>query len=259
MQPTHSGYSEVNGLRMYYEIYSEGFPLVLIHGGGSTIQSSFERIIPLLASSNQIIAVELQAHGRTDDRESELSFQQDADDVFRLLENLKISKANILGFSNGATTALQLAIRHPECIEKMILCSPLAKRNGVPSWFWGFMENASLDNMPQQLKDCYLKLVNSEQGLKNMHDKDAGRMVNFEDIDDELLESIEIPTLIVIGDQDIIKPEHALELHNKIKNSRVAIIPATHGEYLGEVTKIGTDYSDRYLITDMIEKFLKYS
>ena len=92
-----------------------------------------------------------------------------------------------------------------------------------------------------------------------MHDKHARRMVNFEDIDDELLKSIEIPTLIVIGDQDIIKPEHALELHDKIKNSRLAIIPSTHGEYLGEVTTIGSTYSDRFLITDMIEKFLKYS
>ena len=87
-----SGYSEVNGIRMYYEICGEGKPLVLIHGGGSTIQTTFGRIIPLLAKNRQIIAVELQAHGHTNDRNRDLTFVQDADDVAKLLENLKISK-----------------------------------------------------------------------------------------------------------------------------------------------------------------------
>lgn len=88
------GYSEVNELTMYYEIYGEGKPLVLIHGGGSTIQTSFGRIIPQLAKHRQIIGVELQAHGHTNDRNTDLTFEQDADDVATLLGNLKISKAD---------------------------------------------------------------------------------------------------------------------------------------------------------------------
>ena len=75
-----SGYSEVNGLNMYYEIYGEGKPIVLIHGGGSTIQSSFEKLIPLLSKNRKVIAVESQDHGRTNDRNADLSFEQDADD-----------------------------------------------------------------------------------------------------------------------------------------------------------------------------------
>src|SRR5690606_27107021 len=110
----HSGYSEVNGLKMYYEIYGKGKPLVLVHGGGSTIQTSFEKVIPLFAKNRQVIAVELQAHGRTNDRNTDLSFEQDADDIATLLKNLIISKADFFGFSNGGTTVLQLAIRHPE-------------------------------------------------------------------------------------------------------------------------------------------------
>src|ERR1700733_14941843 len=94
------GYSEVNGLKMYYEIHGEGKPLVLIHGGGSTIQTSFGNIIPLLAKHRQIVAVELQAHGRTNDRDTDLTFKQDADDVAAVLNDLKIPKADILGFSN---------------------------------------------------------------------------------------------------------------------------------------------------------------
>src|SRR5271170_2955287 len=93
-----SGYSEVNGLTMYYEIYGQGKPLVLIHGGGSTIQTTFGRIIPLLAMHRQLIGVELQAHGHTNDRNADLTFEQDADDVATLLANLKIAKADFLGF-----------------------------------------------------------------------------------------------------------------------------------------------------------------
>jgi pimeloyl-ACP methyl ester carboxylesterase len=87
-------------------------PLVLIHGGGSTIDVTFGNILPYLAANNKIIAVELQAHGRTSDRNAPESFEQDADDVAALLKHLNITKANIMGFSNGGTTTLQIAIRH---------------------------------------------------------------------------------------------------------------------------------------------------
>ena len=111
--PFDSGYSDMHGLHMYYEIYGKGNPLVLIHGGGSTIQTSFGRIIPALSANRKIIAVELQAHGRTRDIDRPESFQQDADDVAALLDALKIDKADFLGFSNGGNTTMQIAIRHP--------------------------------------------------------------------------------------------------------------------------------------------------
>ncbi len=251
-----NGYSEVNGLKMYYEIYGEGKPLILIHGGGSTIQSSFERIIPLLAKNRMLIAMELQAHGRTNDRNQDSSFEQDADDVAKLLENLNIEKADFLGFSNGATTTIQLAIRHPQLINKMILASPLAKRNGVPNGFWDFMSIATLDHMPQQLKDDYIKVASNPNGLQTMHDRDAKRMVNFKDIPNEQLVAIDIPSLIIIGDKDVISPEHALELHRQLANSELAIIPGGHGEYIGEVTTVGNNFKESYLVVPMMEKFL---
>ncbi|PKQ45530.1 alpha/beta fold hydrolase [Confluentibacter flavum] len=251
-----SGYSEVNGLKMYYETYGQGKPLVLIHGGGSTIQSSFEKIIPLLAKNRKVIAMDLQSHGRTNDRNTETSFEQDADDVATLLKNLKIESADFFGFSNGGTTTLQIAIRHPEIVGKIILGSALAKRNGVPEQFWGFMEQARLENMPQQLKEAYLKVSRDPNGLQIMHDRDAKRMVNFKDIPDEQIKSIKVPTLIIIGDKDVITPEHAIEMHRQIANSELAIIPGGHGEYIGEVTTLKTDFKDRDLVVPMIEKFL---
>lgn len=255
-QKITKGYSDVNGIKMYYEVYGEGEPIVLIHGGGSTIQTSFEKLIPLLAGNRKIIAVELQAHGRTSDRNTDLSFEQDADDVAILLKNLNIEKSDFLGFSNGGTTALQIAIRHPEIVNKMILGSALAKRSGVPYWFWGFMSQASLDNMPEQLKTGYKKVAADANGLQTMHDKDAKRMVNFKDIPDEQIKTIKAPTLIIIGDKDVITPEHALELHRQIINSELAIIPGGHGEYIGEITTITPDFKKSDLVVPMIEKFL---
>ncbi len=251
-----SGYSEVNGLKMYYEIYGQGKPLVLIHGGGSTIQTNFKLIIPLLGKNRKIIAVELQAHGRTNDRKADLSFEQDADDIAALLKNMNIDKADFFGFSNGGTTTLQIAIRHPEMVDKIILGSTLAKRNGVPAWFWGFMAQAKLENMPEQLKEGYIKVAADSNGLQVMHDRDVKRMLNFKDIPDHLIKSIKAPALIIIGDQDIITPEHAIELHRQISKSELAIIPGGHGEYIGEITTITPEFKESELVVPIIEKFL---
>ncbi|AFD08590.1 alpha/beta fold hydrolase [Solitalea canadensis] len=251
------GYSDVNGIKMYYEIYGKGSPLVLIHGGGSTIQTTFGRVIPQLARDRQVIAVELQAHGRTSDRSADLTFEQDADDVAALLKNIGIDKADFFGFSNGGTTTMQIAIRHPEIVNKIILGSTLAKRNGVPEQFWGFMKQARLENMPQQLKEAYKQVAPDSNGLQVMHDKDAKRVINFKDITDEKISSIKAPTLIIIGDKDVITPEHALEMHQLIANSQLAIIPGAHGEYIGEITTIKGNYKETDFVIPMIEKFLQ--
>lgn len=252
-----NGYSDVNGMKMYYEIYGEGKPLVLIHGGGSTIQSTFEQIIPLLANNRKLIAVEMQAHGRTSDRNAELTFEQDADDIAVLLKNLKIDKADILGFSNGGTTTLQVAIRHPQIVDKIILASALAKRNGMPAGFWDFMKNATLDNMPEQLKTAYKKVAADSNGLQIMHDRDAKRMVTFKDIPDEMIRAVKAPTLIVAGDKDVVLPEHALALQQLISNAKLAILPGVHGEYLGEITTLTPDFkATQLVVVPIIEKFL---
>lgn len=253
---SQSGYSEVNGIKMYYEIHGQGKPLVLIHGGGSTIETTFGRVIPMLARKYTVIAMELQAHGRTGDRPAPESFEQDADDVVTLLKNLHIFKADFFGFSNGGTTAVEIAIRHPEAVDKIVLGSALCKRNGVPEQFWGFMKQATLANMPQPLKDAYLKVSPDPRGLQVMHDKDAQRMVDFKDIPDEQIESIKAPTLIIIGDKDVIKPEHAIEMHRQIAQSSLAIIPGVHGEYIEEITTVSSHSKEADFVVPMIESFL---
>ncbi|RZM22536.1 MAG: alpha/beta hydrolase [Pedobacter sp.] len=251
-----NGYSEVNGINMYYEIYGHGKPLVLIHGGGSTIQSNFGQVIQILAKNRKVIAVELQAHGRTSDRGIDSSFEQDADDVADLLKNLKVDKADFFGFSNGGTTTIQIALRHPDLVDKMVLGSALCKRNGVPVQFWDFMKQANLANMPKQLKDAYLTVNPSTQGLQIMHDRDAKRMVDFKDIPDKLIKSIKAQALIIIGDKDVITPEHAIEMQRLIAGSELAIIPGQHGEYIGEVTTLKSGSKEWEFVIPMINRFL---
>jgi pimeloyl-ACP methyl ester carboxylesterase len=250
------GTSEVNGLSMYYEIHGFGHPIVMIHGGGSTIGTTFGRIIPILALTRKVIAVELQAHGRTSDRNADSTFEQDADDVAQLLSNLGIAKADVFGFSNGGTTAIQFAIRHPHLVNKIILGSALISRDGVPAQFWEFMKNASLENMPVQLQEAYKQVAPDPSLLKIMHDRDAKRMVNFRDLPEDDIRSIKVPTLIINGDNDVIAPEHAIKLHRLLPNSQLAIIPGLHGEYIGEITTLHTASKQWEFVLPMIERFL---
>ena len=252
-----SGYSDVNGIKMYYEVYGEGKPIVLIHGGGSTIQTSFARIIPQFAKHRQAIAVELQAHGRTNDRNINLTFAQDADDVAKLLQNLEINKADILGFSNGGHTTMEIAIRHPDLVNKIILCSTFYKRSAVNKKFWeGFEGRVQFSNMPQAYKDEFLKINNDPGALLNMFNKDVQRMSVFQGWNDEQLRSIKAPTLVVNGNKDVGSPEHAVEMYRTIPNCQLAIFPGGHGTYLGEVSAGIENSKLPELAVTMFEKFL---
>ncbi len=228
-------YAAVNGLKLYYEIHGSGRPLVLLHGGGSTIESTFGRILPELAKTHQVIAVELQAHGHTPDIDRPLSFEQDADDVAALLNQLHIENADVFGFSNGGMTSLQIAIRHPQLVNKLVLASTPYKRDGMQAGFWEGLQNASLENMPPCLKDAYLKANPDPKGLQAMFDRDRTRMLAFKDFSDADVHAIQAPTLVIDGDADVVRVEHALALSHTLPHARLAILPGGHGEYLGEI------------------------
>ncbi len=229
-------YAKVNGINMYYEIHGEGKPLVLIHGGGSTLHTTFGRIIPLLAKTHKVIGVELQAHGHTSDRKAPETFEQDADDVAELLKQLNITGADVFGFSNGGNTAMKLAMRHPERVGRLIVASSFYKREGMQHGFWDFMKGADISHMPQVYKDEYLKInPDNTKGLQAMHDKDLKRMQTFTDWKDADLQDIKAPAFIIVGDRDVMSVEHAVVMHRLMKDSRMAVLPATHGSYMGEI------------------------
>ena len=257
-QDSTSGYASVNGLKMYYEIHGAGSPLVLIHGGGSTIQTTFGRVLPSLAKTHKVIAVEMQAHGHTGDIDRPLSFEQDADDIAALLKQLNINKVDIFGFSNGASTTLQLAIRHPELVNKIIVASTFYKKYGAQPWFWDMMARPTFDGMPQPLKDAFLKINADTNALYKMYERDVARMQSFSDISEDLIKKIKAPAFIIIGDADVVRPEHAVEMYRLLPHSRLAIIPGGHGDYIGEITT----RQDTILISatvSLIEEFLSES
>ncbi|MES1215512.1 MAG: alpha/beta hydrolase [Bacteroidota bacterium] len=235
-QDSISGYAPVNGLNMYYEIHGKGEPLVLIHGGGSTIQTTFGRVLHSFAKDRKVIALELQGHGHTADIDRPETFEQDADDVAALLKYLKIDKADIFGFSNGGNTTMQIAIRHPELVRKIIVASAFYKREGMFPGFFEMMEKATLKDMPPLLQEYYKKVAPDSNGLIKMFEKDRARMVGFKDWDDSAIQSIQAPAFVINSDQDVASIEHVTKMFRLFHHAKLSILPGLHGGYIGEVT-----------------------
>lgn len=253
-----SGHAPVNGISMYYEVHGSptGVPLVLLHGGGSTIDVTFGRMLPLLARTRRVIAVEEQGHGRTTDRAAPVRFETSADDVAALLRHLGIARADLLGFSNGASVGLQVAIRHPALVRSLVFASAMTRRDGAQPELWQFMAQADFSTMPRPLKDAFLRVNPDTAQLRVMHDKDAERMRNFQEVPAALLGSVRARTLILIGDRDIVTPGHAVELTRLIPGARLMVVPGGHGDYLGEAVMTARESRQPELTAGMIELFL---
>ncbi len=250
-------YASVHGLRMYYEEHGRGRPLVLLHGGGSTVQTSFGAILPKLARTHHVIAPEQQGHGHTADIDRPLSFEQMADDTAALLEQLGVRDADVLGFSNGGLVAIQLAIRHPTLVRRLIACSSFYAHEGlVPALRQGF-DHASPADMPAPLRDAYLAVAPHPEALPAFVAKTVAMMKSFTDVPEAALRAIGAPMLVMIGVKDVVLPEHAAQLARLVPHGQLAVLPGSeHGTYLGaaEGAKPGSPLPD--LALAMIEAFL---
>lgn len=256
INPHKSGYEKVNGINLYYEIYGSGKPLVLIHGGAGSIRFDFKEIIPRLGNKYHLIGIDLQNHGKSEHRNVPETFEQDAKDVAALLDKINIEKASFWGFSNGGTTVMQIAHLYPELTDKIIIASALFKRNGMIEGFFENMKDISIESMPESLKDNFLQLNPDVSALKNMFEKDSKRIQNFQDWDESVLKNIKSAALFICGDQDVVKSAHAVEMSELVKNSRLMILPATHGSYMmadfnGKVDEKLIDFT-----VSEVEKFL---
>jgi pimeloyl-ACP methyl ester carboxylesterase len=233
--PVQTGYAPVNGLRMYYEIHGRAdrtqCPLVLLHGGGDTIETSFGHVLPLLARKRQIIAFEQQGYGHTADiADRPFGFEQSADDTAVLLKHLRVAQADLLGFSNGGTIALQVTIRHPGVVRKLVVVSTFVGRSGGDPAFWESMKNPRLEMMPAELREAYVKVAPHPENLQSFFDKGARRMRDFKDIPVQAIRAIGAPTLVICGDSDVVRPEQAVELFRLLPQAQLAVLPGTdHG------------------------------
>jgi pimeloyl-ACP methyl ester carboxylesterase len=207
------GYVSVNRLRMYYEIHGTGQPLVLLHGAFSAIGTSFGALIPGLAETCQVVGLEMQAHGRTADIDRPLSLETMADDAAAAIKKLGFDSADVLGYSMGAGVALRVAIRHPEVVHKLILISGTYTFSGIHP---GLMEG--LGNMTPEMMygspwhDEYMKIAPQPENFAQLFAKKTEMDRQTKDIPAEQIRAIRSPTLLIIGDSDLVRPEHAVEM-----------------------------------------------
>jgi pimeloyl-ACP methyl ester carboxylesterase len=235
-----TGYASVNGLKMYYEIHgSGGHPLVLLHGAFSAIGTSFGKLLPELAKTRQVIAFEYQAHGRTADIDRPMTIEQLADDVAAAIEQLGVAPADILGYSLGAGIALHVALRHPEVLRKLVLASVTTKMSGIhPGLMDGLGEMQPSMMYGSPWHEEYISIAPDPSGFDNLFAKKAEMDKKIPDIADEAVAAIKAPVLLITGDSDIGRPEHAVEIFRLLgggvfgdmaglPKSQLAVLPGT--------------------------------
>lgn len=230
-------YASVNGLELYYEIHGSGEPLVLLHGGLHTIELSYGAMIPTLAASRQVIAVELQGHGRTADIDREITIGQLALDVVSLLKELGVARADVMGFSLGGLVALELGIRHPDVVGRLVLAAVHARPDGYhaeifdPSTYATSTRMPTADDFAEMVAD-YARVAPRPEDFEQFAAKLSSAVGTFGGWSDDELKSVSAPSLLVIGDHDFVRIEHAAEILSAIPGAQLGIVPGTTHAHL---------------------------
>lgn len=233
------GYAPINGLDMYYEIHGTGDPLVLLHGAFSAIGTSFGNVLPALAKTRQVIGLEMQAHGHTADIDRPMSIEHMADDTAAAIEYLGLGRADIFGYSLGASIALHTAIRHPRVVRKLVLASVTYTLDGVhPGLFEGLgeMPPEAMHGSPWHAE--YVRIAPHPEAFNTLFAKKNQMDRGIKDIPAEAIRALQAPVLLILGDSDLVRPEHAVEMFRLLgggvfgdmapmPNSQLAILPGT--------------------------------
>lgn len=232
-------YSEVHGLKMYYEIHGTGFPLVLLHGGLSAIGTSFGKILPGLAGGRQVIAIEQQAHGHTADIDRPLTYRQMAEDTVTLLSHIGIEQADFFGYSIGAGIAIEIAIEHPSRARKLVVATPISRASGFQPGVLAGMEALQPEHLAgSPFQEEYARIAPHPQDWPGLIARVKQLNREFVDWPPEAIASIKAPTLLIAGDADIVRPEHVVELFRLLgggvpgdnvglPNAQLAVLPGT--------------------------------
>jgi len=203
IKPSNSGYAPVNGIRVYYEVYGEGRPLVLLHGAFYTIDMNWGQLIPELSKTRKVIAIEMQGHGHTPFSDRELSITTLASDVEGVMDYLKLDSADVGGFSMGGSVAYQFAVQSPKRLRKLVIISSTYKTSGwlpiVNSGFENFKPEF-FDNTP--IKTAYDAVApDKTKWRKFLEQMFAFAKVPF-NVGDSNIAKINAPVLIISGDND---------------------------------------------------------
>jgi pimeloyl-ACP methyl ester carboxylesterase len=253
-------YAQVNGLNMYYEVHGTGRPLVLLHGNLSTIEVDFGRMIPSLAKTRQVIAVEQQAHGHTADIDRPLTIKHWTGDTAALLRHLGVENADVYGYSSGSEVALRIASDHPELVRKLILASASYNRNGIHPGVLDGIEDLQPEHLAgTPFEQAYARVAPRPQDWPVLIEKIKEMDRDVTEWPAETIRNLGKSTLLVIGDSDIVRPEHAVEFFRLLgggvvgdlaglPDSRLAILPGT--------THVTLVHRAEWLVS-MVEEFLE--
>jgi pimeloyl-ACP methyl ester carboxylesterase len=208
-------YADVNGISLYYEEHGSGQPLILLHGGYATSETS-AAILPSLASGRRVIAVDLQGHGRTADVDRPLSFQTMGDDIAALIRHLGLPQADVMGYSFGAATALRTAIQHPGLVRRLVIVSHPVRHDGwFPQSLAGFdqMGPAFAEAMRQSpIYEAYARVAPRVEDWPVLVDKMGTLLRQDYDWSAEVAK-ITAPVMLVYGDADSVWPAHIAEFY----------------------------------------------
>lgn len=237
----------INGLDMYYEIHGDGPPLVLLHGAYMSIPSNWAMLLPVYAEKYKVIAVELQAHGRTSDAERPIRYETMADDVAALLDHLRIGKASVFGYSMGAGVAIRLAMQHPDKVDRLIAASGATTYDAYPDDFEAMIGSMTPETFAgSPMEEEYKRLSPNPDGFANLFEKLKDLDLQHYDWGDENFAKITAPTLLIFGDADVVELEHAVKLHQLLgghMNGDMLGLPKVQLAVLPGTSHIGVMYN----------------
>lgn len=245
--PSSADYVTVNGLRVYYEVHGVGKPLLLLHGGLCTIDVCLGPLIPVLAPGRQLIAVEQQAHGHTADIDRPLTFEQMAEDTVAVLRTLQIQKADVFGYSDGGNVALRIAMKHPGLVDRLAVFGTNANNDGLAPGLVEAFRTLKPEDLPAEFREAYEKVAPDPQQFPTLVRKVMEQALAFKGWTRDDLQSIQAPALVMVGDRDIVRPEHAVEMFRQLPHAQLAILAATdHAAPITTAAEVG-GIVDRFL------------
>lgn len=231
-------YADINGMQLYYEVSGSGEPLIVLHGAYMNIETMGD-IIPRLAESHTVYALELQGHGRTNDIDRPITYQSLADDVAAFMDSVGLEKADIFGYSMGAAVGLQLAIRHEDKVDQLVAASVAYDASGWQPAFTEFIPSMTPDMfVGGPMEEEWKRLAPNPEGFRAF----AERLIQLEKEPmawEEDVKTLQTPVLIIAGDADVSTLEHNVALFRLLGGgamgdmgvplpaSRLAVLPAT--------------------------------
>ena len=206
-------HAEVNGINLYYETHGSGRPLVLLHGGLGSGEM-FGPILPRLSESHQVIAVDLQAHGRTADVDRPITLATMADDIGALIGHLDIGRPDVMGYSLGGGVAFHVALRHPGLVRKLVLVSAYLRKDAAYQAVGEQQQQLSGAAAPMMREtpmfQTYERVAPRPEDFPRLLDKMGAWMAEDFDFTDQF-RALQVPTLYVAADADMFPPSHAVE------------------------------------------------